>query len=61
MNVIRHDQIATYGDVEVVLGALRKKNECSVNLIVCKEPMSFVSAERNEVERTRCEDAFQVW
>ena len=35
MNVIRHDHIPTYCDVEIVLGALGKKNECSVNLGVC--------------------------
>jgi hypothetical protein len=27
MNVVRHDHIATYGDVEIVLCALRKKNK----------------------------------
>jgi hypothetical protein len=42
MNVIGHDHIATYCDAESLLGALRKKNKCSVNLIVCQEPLSFV-------------------
>jgi hypothetical protein len=55
MNVIRHNHIATYCDVEVVLGALGKKNECSMNLILCQEPLSFVRAERDEIKRTRCE------
>jgi len=35
MNVIRHNHIATYCDVEGVLGALGKKNECSMDLILC--------------------------
>src|SRR5262249_58762079 len=61
MNVIRHDHIPTYSDVEVGLCALGKKNERSVDLILCKEPLPFVCAERNEVERTCCEDASQTW
>ncbi len=56
MNVIRHDHIATHCDVEVVLGALGKKDECGVNLILCQEPLSFVCAERDEIKRTCCED-----
>jgi len=35
MNVIRHDHIATYCDVEVALGALGKNDECGVKLVVC--------------------------
>ena len=35
MNVIRHDNIATYCDVVGLLGALGKKNERSVDLILC--------------------------
>ena len=61
MNVIRHDHIATYCDVEGLLGALGKKNERSVNLILCQEPLSFVRAERDEVKRTGCEESVQTW
>ena len=60
MNVIRHDHIATYCDVEGLLGALGKKNEPSVNLILCQEPLSFVRAERDEIKRTCCEDPSQT-
>ena len=52
MNVIRHRHIATYSDVEVVLGALGKKHECNVNLILCQEPLSFVCAKCDEIKRT---------
>ena len=52
MNVIRHDHIATYCDVGGLFGALGKKNERSVNLILCQKSLSFVRAERDEVERT---------
>ena len=51
MNVIGHDHMAPYCDAESLLGALRKKNKCSVNLIVCQQPLSFVRTERNEVKR----------
>jgi len=34
MNVVRHDHIATYGDVGIALRALGKKNERSVELIL---------------------------
>ena len=57
MNMIRHNHIATYCDVKLVLGALGKKNKCSVDLILCQEPLSFVCAERDEIKRTYCEDA----
>jgi hypothetical protein len=57
MNVIRHNHIATYCDVEVVLPALGKKNERSVDLILGQEPLSFVRAERDEIKGTCCEDA----
>ena len=57
MNVIRHNHIATYCDVKVVLGALGKKNERSVDLILCQEPLSFVGTERDEIKTTCCEDA----
>jgi hypothetical protein len=57
MNVIRHNHIAIYCDFEVVLGALGKKNERSVDLILCQEPLSFVRAEREEIKRTCREDA----
>jgi hypothetical protein len=56
MNVIRHNDIATYCDVEVVLGALGKKNERSVDLLLCQESLSFVRAEGDEIKRTCCED-----
>lgn len=56
MNVIRHNYIATYCDVVNFLGALRKKNERSMNLVLCQEPLSFVCAERDEIKRTCCED-----
>jgi len=61
MNVIRHDHIATYCDVEGLLGALGKKNERSVDLILCQEPLSFVRAERDEIQRACCEYAPQAW
>jgi hypothetical protein len=60
MNVVRHDHIATYGDVEIALCALREKNKCSVDLILCQEPLSFVRAERDEINRTCCEDPSQA-
>ncbi len=55
MNVIGHNHIAPYCDIELV-PALGKKNECSVDLILCQEPLSFVCAERDEIKRTCCED-----
>ncbi len=61
MNVIRHNHIATYGDVVGLLGALGKKNERSVDLILCQEPLSFVRAERDEIKRTCCENSSQTW
>jgi len=61
MNMIRHHHIATYCDVEGLLGALRKKNERSVNLILCQNPLSFMRAERDEVKRTCWEDPAQAW
>src|ERR1043166_9451056 len=60
MNVIRHNHIATNCDVEVVLGAFGKKNERSVDLILCQEPLSFVRAERDEINRTCCVDPSQA-
>jgi hypothetical protein len=57
MNVVRHNHIATYGDVVGLLGALGKKNKRSVDLILCQEPLSFVRAERDEIKRTCCEDS----
>ena len=56
MNVIGHNYIATYCDVEGLLGALGKKNERSVDPILCQEPLSFVRAERDEIKRTCCEN-----
>ena len=61
MNVIRHNHIATYCDVVGLLGALGKKNERSVDLILCQEPLSFMRAERDEIKRTCCEDPSQTW
>jgi len=61
MNVIRHDHIATYRDVEGLLGALAKKNERSVNFILCQEPLPFVRTERDEIKRTGREDPTQTW
>jgi hypothetical protein len=58
---IRHNHIATYCDVVGLLGALGKKNKCSVDLILCQEPLSFVRAERDEIDRTSCEDPSQTW
>ena len=55
MNVIGHNHIAPYCDIELV-PALGKKNECSVDLILCQEPLSFVCAERDEIKRSCCED-----
>ena len=60
MNVIRHDHIATYGHVEIVLGALRKKYKSGVDLILCQKSLSFVCTERDEIKRTRCEDSPQT-
>src|SRR6266550_2905791 len=60
MNVIGHNHIAPYCDIELV-PALCKKNECSVDFILCQEPLSFVRAERDEIQRTRCEDPVQTW
>ena len=37
MNVIRHDHIATYPNGEGLIGAVGKKNERSVNFILCQE------------------------
>lgn len=37
MNVIRHDHIPTYCDVEGLLGALGEKNERGVDLILCQD------------------------
>jgi len=61
MNMIRHHHIATYCDAEGLLSALGKKNERSVNLILCQEPLPFMPTERYKIERTRCEDVFQTW
>ena len=61
MNMIRHNYIATYCDVVGLLGTLRKKNERSMNLVVCQEPLSCVRAERDEIKRTSCEDPSQTW
>ena len=61
MNVIRHDHIATYCDVEGLLGALGKKNEHCVDLMVCQNLLSSVCAEGGKVKRTCCEDASQTW
>ena len=61
MNVIRHDHISTYCDVEVVLGALGKKNERCVDLMVCQNLLSSVCAEGDKVKRTCCEDVSQTW
>jgi hypothetical protein len=52
MNMIRHNHIATYCDVVGLLGALGKKNERSVDLILYQEPLSFVCAESDEINRT---------
>ena len=60
MNVIRHDHIATYGHLEIVLGALRKKYKSGVDLIPCQKSLSFVCTERDEIKRTRCEDSPQT-
>ena len=56
MHVVRHNYIATYCDVEGLLGALGKKNERSVDPILCQEPLSFVRAERDEIKRICCEN-----
>src|SRR6476659_1802354 len=61
MNMIRHHHIATYCDAEGLLSAFGKKNERSVNLILCQEPLSFVRAERDEIKRTCCDDPSQTW
>jgi hypothetical protein len=61
MNVIRHDHIATYCDVEALLGALGKKNERSADLLLCQEPLSFVRAEGDKIKRTCCEEPPQPW
>jgi len=49
MNVIRHHHITTYSNVEGFLSALGKKNECSVDLILCEEPISFVCAKSYKI------------
>ena len=53
MNVIRHDHIATYCDVEGLLGALGKKNERSVDLILCRSCVQNVTKYRGFVANTR--------
>lgn len=61
MNVIRHDHIPTYCDVEGLLGTLGKKNERGVDRILCQERLSFVRAKRDEIKRTCCEESSQTW
>ena len=61
MNVIRHDHIATYPDVEGLIGAVGKNNERSVNFILCQDFLSLVRTEGDEIKRTRCEDPSQPW
>ncbi len=56
MNVIGHNYIATYCDLEGVMRPFVKKNERSVDAILCQKPLSFVRAERDEIKRTCCED-----
>ena len=56
MNVIGRNYIVNYCDVEGLLGALGKKNERSVDPILCQEPLSFVRAERDEIKRICCEN-----
>src|SRR4030095_1897089 len=60
MNVIRHNHIATYCDVEVVLSALGKKNERSVDFVPCQETLTFVCAECDEIKRIGCEDPIET-
>jgi hypothetical protein len=33
MNMVRHNNIPTYRDIEGVLGALGEKNECLMNFV----------------------------
>ena len=61
VNVIRHNHIAAYCDVVGLLGALGKKNKRSVDLILCQKSLSFVCAERDEINTTCCEDPSQTW
>jgi len=56
MNVIGHDHITTYSNVDGFLSALGKKNECNVDLIFCQELLSFMRAEGNEVKGTCCKN-----
>lgn len=59
MNVIRHDHITTYSDVELGVCTLGEKNERSVDLILCQEPLSCMRAEGDKIKRTCCEHASQ--
>src|SRR5258705_5551575 len=61
MNVIRHDHISTYCDVEVVLGALGKKERTLGGPDGLPNLLSSVCAEGDKVKRTCCEDASQTW
>jgi hypothetical protein len=61
MNVVMHDHLTTNGDVEGFFGALGEKNESSMDLILCKKPLSLVGAKSDEIRETRVKEAAETW
>ena len=61
MNVIRHDHVATNGDVEAGFGTFGKKGECRMNVIASKKRLSLVSAKSDEIQGASIKDAVQTW
>jgi len=57
MDMVRHDHIATYGDVEVAFGTFAEKDESGMNVLACEKPPSLVRAKSDEIKRTRIKDA----
>jgi hypothetical protein len=61
MNVIRHDYITAYGDVEFTLGTLGISDERRVNVIARKICLPQVSAKGDKIKRACIKDATETW
>jgi hypothetical protein len=57
MDVFRHNDVSTNGNVEIVLRPLGKGNERRVDIIVSQTSPSVMRAKRDEVDRVWIENS----
>jgi hypothetical protein len=61
MNVIRHDHVATNGDIEAGFGTFGKNGERRMNFVASEKRFSLVGAKSDEIQRARVKQATETW